>query len=245
MPPVRVWLVCACLLFASSSWAADLTRIERRIAREPVYQSKPLYCLALLGHDARTRVWMVLDGERLYVDKNCNGDLTDDGPPAEIKGVGIDPSSFDKIKVSPDGRRTVYLFEVTLWNRPSAGGLLKRLQLFSQSVHVNFPDGRWFGAWGDHVQPLMFASEPRQAPVLHYGGDLRMGFEIRKPVEKTKDGFKLSACVGTPGSRPGAWVHLLYTTIPPNVHPEAVIEFPPEKPGGPPVRVTFVLGRRC
>ena len=28
---------------------------------------------------------MALDGERLYVDKNGNGDLTDDGPPAEIK----------------------------------------------------------------------------------------------------------------------------------------------------------------
>ena len=72
-----------------------------------------------------------------------------------------------------------------------------------------------------------------------------MGFEIRKPVEKTKDGFKLSACVGTPGSYPGTWVHLLYTTIPPNVHPKAVMEFPPEKAESTPVRVEFVLGQRC
>ena len=232
------------LVAARPAAAVDFDRLDRRIAREPVYQSKPLYCLALLGPDARTRVWMVLDGERLYVDKNCNGDLTDDGPPAEIKALGPDPSSFDKIKVSSDGGKTAYVFEVTLW--PAIGpGPAEKAEPFRQSVHVTFPDRRWFGAWGNHLQPLMFAAEPRRAPVLHYGGDLRMGFEIRKPVEKTKDGFKLSACVGTPGSCPGAWVHLLYTTIPPNVHPKAVMEFPPEKAESPPVRVEFVLGQRC
>jgi hypothetical protein len=107
------------LVAARPAAAVDFDRLDRRIAREPVYQSKPLYCLALLGPDARTRVWMVLDGERLYVDKNCNGDLSDDGPPAEIKTERSDPASFDKIKVSPDGGRTVYVFEVTLWGRPS------------------------------------------------------------------------------------------------------------------------------
>ena len=55
----------------------DLTRIERTIAREPVYQSKaPKYCLLVLGLEARTRIWLVLDGDVLYVDRNGTGDLT-------------------------------------------------------------------------------------------------------------------------------------------------------------------------
>jgi hypothetical protein len=189
---------------------------------------------------------MVLDGERLYVDKNCNGDLTDDGPPAELPEKNTDPASFAKIDVSPDGGKTVYPFDVTLWGRPSfRQGADAEREPFNQSVHVTFPDGRWFGAWGDHLKPLMFAASRQDAPVLHFGGPLRMGFEIRKPLERVAGGFKLSACVGTPGSCPGAWVHLMYKTIPKDVHPSVVMEFPPEKAGGRPVRVEFSLRERC
>jgi hypothetical protein len=179
------------------------------------------------------------------VDKNANGDLTDDGPPAELKDKKTDPASFALVAVSPDGGKTTYKFDVTLWGRPSFRPNDPEREPFNQSVHVTFPDGRWFGAWGDHHGPLLFAPKREDAPVLHYGGPLRMGFEIRQPLERQADGFKLSACVGTPGSCPGAWVHLLYTTIPQDVCPRAVLEFPPEKPGAPPVRVEFTLRERC
>jgi hypothetical protein len=233
------------LLAAGSAAALDFDTLDRRIAREPAYQSRPLYGLALLGPDAATRVWMALDGERLYVDKNCNGDLTDDGPPARLRRTDTDPASFEAIDVSPDGGRTVYPFEVVLWGRPAAAPLAGVREPFNQSVHVTFPDGRRFGAWGDHLQPLRFAVGPRDAPALHFGGQLRMGFEVRRPLERVAGGFQLSACVGTPGSCPGAWVHLLYNTIPAGVHPRVVMEFPPEQAGGPPVRVAFVLAERC
>jgi hypothetical protein len=247
MRPRSVSAAFAALLFAAGPAAAlDFDQLDRRIAKEPAYQSKPLYGLALIGPDAQTRVWMALDGERLYVDRNCNGDLTDDGPPAEIKDKNTDPASFPLIDVSPDGGRNVYKFDVTLWGRPSFRRTADSdREPFNQSVHVTFPDGRWFGAWGDHLKPLMFAASRQDAPVLHFGGPLRMGFEIRKPLERAAGGFKLSACVGTPGSCPGAWVHLLYTTIPTDVHPMVVMEFPPERAGGPPVRVEFALAERC
>jgi hypothetical protein len=72
-----------------------------------------------------------------------------------------------------------------------------------------------------------------------------MGFEIRQPLGREAGGLKLSACVGTPGSCPGAWVHLSYKTIPAGVHPKVVMELPPAKPGGPPVRAEFALRERC
>jgi hypothetical protein len=238
--------VAGLLVVASHCSAIDFAKVDRRIVKEPAYKEAPLYGLAVIGPEANTRVWMVLDGEKLYVDKNCNGDLTDDGPPAEIKDPKTDPAGFEIVKVSPDGGKTEYKFDVVLWHRPSFGGPNDPdREPFNQSVHVTFPDKRWFGAWGDHHKPLMFAAKSENAPVLHFDGPLRMGFEIRNPMKKVGDEFLLNCCVGTPGSCDGAWVHLLYNTIPEKYHPRALLEFPPEKPGGPPVKVDFTIGHRC
>src|SRR5262249_46830849 len=68
------------LFLGLSASAADLAKIDRTIAREPAYQAKPKYCLLVFGPEAKTRVWLVQDGEVLYVDRNGNGDLTE---PAE------------------------------------------------------------------------------------------------------------------------------------------------------------------
>src|SRR5215510_2344046 len=57
----------------------DLTKVDRTIAKEPAYKTKPKYCLLVFGPKAKTRVWLVLDGDVLYVDRNGNGDLTDKG----------------------------------------------------------------------------------------------------------------------------------------------------------------------
>ena len=77
-------LVCLCFS-AAWTWAADLTQVERKIGREPAYASKPQYCLTAFGPNAEARVWLVLDGDTLYVDRNANGDLTDDGEPVAAK----------------------------------------------------------------------------------------------------------------------------------------------------------------
>src|SRR6476469_7441592 len=58
--------------------ASDLSKIDHRIAKEPAYRSKtPRYCLLVFGPEAKTRVWLVQDGDTLYVDRNGNGDLTE------------------------------------------------------------------------------------------------------------------------------------------------------------------------
>src|SRR5262249_30448580 len=78
--PMRMLTFTSALLLASVSGltagGADLTKIDRTIAKEPVYQSKPKYGLLVFGPHARTRVWLVLDGDVLYADRNGNGDLT-------------------------------------------------------------------------------------------------------------------------------------------------------------------------
>src|SRR5215472_7878107 len=64
--------------------ATDLSKIERKIAKEPAYQNKPKYCLVVFGPEANLRVWLVRDGKHLYVDVNGNGDLTEPGERKQI-----------------------------------------------------------------------------------------------------------------------------------------------------------------
>ena len=74
---MRRLVLPALLLVCAPLSAADLSRIERKIAKEPAYQSQqPGYCLLVFGQEAKTRVWVVRDGDTLFVDRNGNGDLT-------------------------------------------------------------------------------------------------------------------------------------------------------------------------
>src|SRR5262245_16175679 len=69
--------------------AAYLSKIERVIAKEPAYQTKnPKYCLLVFGEEAKQRVWLVLDGNALYVDRNGNGDLTEPGKRVPASATG-------------------------------------------------------------------------------------------------------------------------------------------------------------
>src|SRR5262249_22100451 len=78
--PAIAWLA----MCPDSALAADLSKIDRAIAKEPIYQSKsPKYCLLVFGPDAKFRVWLVHDGNVLFVDRNGNGDLTDQGERVE------------------------------------------------------------------------------------------------------------------------------------------------------------------
>jgi hypothetical protein len=66
-------------LLAGPVTAADLASIDRTIRKEPAYAGKPRYCLLVFGPEARDHVWLVHDGDTLYVDRNGDGDLTESG----------------------------------------------------------------------------------------------------------------------------------------------------------------------
>src|ERR1700732_1954245 len=82
-------LLLVLLFCAGPGMAADLSKIDRTIAKEPKYQSKPKYCLLVFGPEAKTRVWLVLDGDVLYVDRNGNGDLTEAGERVTADKEGV------------------------------------------------------------------------------------------------------------------------------------------------------------
>ncbi len=76
MPRTLCVVLLVDLLLAVPAGAVDYDRIDRSIRAEPTYSGKPEYALLLFGPEARRRVWVVLDGETIYVDRNGDGDLT-------------------------------------------------------------------------------------------------------------------------------------------------------------------------
>jgi hypothetical protein len=67
-------LFAVCPALASAN---DLKQIDRSIGKEPAYKGKPKYCLLVFDRAGKERVWIVQDGDTLYVDRQGNGDLTD------------------------------------------------------------------------------------------------------------------------------------------------------------------------
>jgi hypothetical protein len=141
-----------------------LKDVARTLIKEPKYESTPKYCLIVLGRSGDVKVWMVEDGKRLFVDKNANGDLTDDGPPIEPGDVRkMDAHRWDfhylLDAIAPaDGSRHT-LFDLRRWNyaeKDDSYGL-------SLSVDGKLPVyAGWFGTF--------WSPNREAAPVIHFGG---------------------------------------------------------------------------
>jgi hypothetical protein len=248
----RIFVFLICLILAIEwllprAYAADLARIDRSIKKEPAYKTKTQrYCLLVFGPDAGYRIWLVLDGDTLHVDRNGNGDLTEAGESTKPQQTDTDPASFKPITIfGPDGKTEEKLdFALYGWFDYKNG---KNAPAIGPAVHVRWKN-RVFGSWGDETGNCKWASRPQEAPILHIDGPLQMGFEV--PAEhaltrKGKDEFELFVGVGTRGLGQGSFVHLCYSTIPEDVHPSAVLEFPNKEPGKAPIRVQTVLKQRC
>lgn len=169
--------------------AADLSRVDRTIKKEPNYRSKsPKYGLLVFGPKAETRVWLVLDlaaepsdpdGSKntLYVDRNGDGDLT---------------ATDEKVTCTVKKQETIVSFSpkpvVTYGAHFEAGDIpdkngetkhagltvdvesyVQRYRPVSVSVKANGTDDQFAGG-----SLLAFADRPQDAPVIHFAGPLTM-----------------------------------------------------------------------
>jgi hypothetical protein len=262
-----MWIISTILLFPPVAAAADLTKIERSIRKEPVYQSKtPRYCLLVFGPEARARVWLVLDGKRLFVDRNGNGDLTDDGEPvASKKGFeqyGPDGQFYFEAGDILDGPRTHKDLLLTVTN--FAADSLWRSDKLKKWIR-EAPEGRgyslqltvdWRGYLKDQIRAaqtvgpwddfgmLVFADKPGNAPILHLGGPLRIVCEEKGKLIVGRE-KELTLKITTTGLGAGTTAGFSYTSIPETTVPRVEITYPPEKPGEPPLKRHYELKERC
>jgi hypothetical protein len=169
--------------------AADLARIPRVIHKEPAYQSTPKYCLLVFGKDADTHIWMVLDGNTLYVDRNGNSDLTDPGE----KLVNNNGSYFTIDHLSErDG---------TIHKNLVLAAFQKGT--FNLQMGVDGQREQFVGI-GNMARPS-WGDKPGNAPIIHFNGPMtieRYGPNYTVPRgagESISRRFKLRLLVGTPG----------------------------------------------
>jgi hypothetical protein len=195
----------------------DLSKIDRTIVKEPVYKGKPAYCLLVFGPEAKTRAWLVLDGDLIYIDRNGNGDLTEPGEKVAWK-ANVKTMELGSIH-SPDGKARC---TVSLRKFPASVRLTVSDEV-KQRYMVGDPDS----------DPLVFADRPADAPVVHIGGPLTIDLSYY-------DRLCLRVRVGTVGLGKGTFAAFVL----PDVAPIAEIEFPSKKPEGAPTFVKAVLKDR-
>lgn len=230
---------CALLIVGQARASTNvMSNMDRTIIKEPAYQSTPKYSLITLGESGAVKVWMVEDGNRLFVDKNANGDLTDDGPPIQpgnVRHLDVNRWDFeyrlDAITPSNGSRHTSFILRRWNYNdKEDSYGL-------SLSVDGRLPMyAGWFGTF--------WSTNQAQAPVIHFGGPFTPRLLRRKEFTIGEKGQRLSLCFLNPGSGPGAQSRLSIDALPNLVVPELNIEWPTAARGEP-LRTSYVLTRRC
>jgi hypothetical protein len=194
---------------AVTACGADLTKIDRTIGKEPVYKSKPKYCLLVFGLEAKTRVWLVLDGDTLYADRNGNGDLTEEGErfvPTQEYMARRGRRVWRVGDLAPPGDKGIYT-ELSVADIVEVADSSFEGRGLGVTIKVPLGSTHSFQSAGSLVHPteglrLRFTDRPQDAPVIHFGGPLRI--MLMEPERLTKgirpgQRYELHARVGTPG----------------------------------------------
>ncbi len=235
-----VSLQLAISVFADSTTPkrGDLPQLFDSIAKEPTYRSQPKYCLLTFHQALGDFVWMVEDGDRLFVDRNGNMDLTDDGDPLEptdLQDVGGGRRDFcyklDALSL-PDGSRHTH-FELRRWNY----GEEKDSYGLSLRVGDKMPMyAGWFGSFwsGSHTT----------APVIRFAGPFKPVLLRRDFFEIGESNRRLSLGLFQPGSTKGAESRLSIEALPDTVVPVLTIHWPSATSKNPLI-TTHRLTQRC
>src|SRR5262249_43889919 len=143
---------------------------DRTIAKEPAYRSKtPKYGLLVFGPEAKSRAWVVLDGDFLYVDRNCNGDMTEEG---ERRGIKRKPQrNFAKKK--PGRSSAVASVHVVITDLDGAKHRLTfRLTSTGVGIDAKCHGSQYVGS--TYRDDLVFSARPQDAPIVHLNGPLTL-----------------------------------------------------------------------
>jgi len=227
-----------------------LTKIDRTIKKQPKYVNDPKYLLVAFGEKAEFKVWVVLDGDVVYIDRNGNGDLTEEGEREELK-------VREKNLVRQAGRGLTHRL-------PDANVTV----LFAGWIHSD--QGRTGGFVGVHDgerytqtaggNELNYAPSPEQAAVVHFGSKIvTVRPSLRTAVERdwrcaipdANGEDQVLYEFGTPGVGPGnkafgagSFATFTHSDPPKCADPVAEYEFTPLNPAEGLKKVTVKLTGR-
>jgi hypothetical protein len=233
----------------------DLTKIDRTIRNEPAYRTKPRYALLVFGPKAETKMWLVIDGKTLYVDRNGNGDLTEKGE--QVSAEKTESTDILEFRVGEfvegDGKTKHSSLTVNQYPHSELRKLVNTVAVMDVfggcNQMTNGEDGCSFGA------------SPKEAPIIHFNGPLTMrvkwvcvdypgGSKLLKEAPFQLDsGEKVSQLhvqVGSPGVGPGTFSALgVEQGFAADLHPLVEISVPSKTDPKKTIKVGFSLKDRC
>ncbi len=251
-------VVTACLALVGPTEAAELDAIERIVHKEPTYESEnPEYCLLVFGLHAETRVWMVLDGDVLYLDRNGNGDLTD--PDERIAARQV----YRNLEERPDVElmRTFLLRIAQESDEPilTCGPVIEWFYVNQLLPREDWHDRAWVKRYQERPLEvavvtetgrgqrarLRFAASAKEAPIVHFDGPRRFALTDELGPQVFRQGETCELAVELHARGLNSTVRTEVSELPENLHPVAEIEFPRRRQGEDPIRLRVELKERC
>ncbi len=230
------------LVLSAASWSADLKKIERRVAKAPRYSAATQYhALLVLGDDASYRVWLVIDGDTLYVDRNGDGDLNGAGERIQGLRSSVKPGLIRETrtwKVASLGKAGRYTnVEVNFrvvnpkyefdpkW--PQIEFLRARMKAIRSGTHPNWTKVELkIGGKRRQFCSIRFTTVASTAPIVHMDGPLTLGIVCSLMDFQFGLGSQLKVAVGTPGLGTGTFSYMRYDELPKEARPFAIVTFP-------------------
>jgi hypothetical protein len=234
--------------------------------KEPKYQNEPRYALLVFGPKRDQRVWMVLDGTTLYVDRNGNGDLTEPDERLEPNNPKDGSNRF----AGSDSYTHFDVFEFTV--RAGIGGTGKfklhhwiRAENFVPKTHFDRQlRAKWLELryenstlWrqdgqGQGQTPVVFMPKPADAQVCALDGPLTFVLKLaeNQVLKRGEAGCDLAfhiAVMGRPhrGAEQQFYNPLATTEVPEDAHLVADIEYSSKAANTPPLHRRYLLKQRC
>ena len=217
----------------------DFAALDRTVKKAPPLSAEARYGLFLFGKNGEKRVFAILDrskdagGKRydvLWLDRDADGDLTEDGERFTADGKGV--FAIGDFLDPGTGRKHT---EFTLtWTEASV-----RFRMLWRGEKVTF------GGYGpERSTYAQFAATPAEAPVYVPGWDRPFGFEHWMSGTLQRGGstdFKVF--VGNRGDRTGAFSAVDDKFLPANDSPIATLLW--TDADGKAQRTRFELPQRC
>jgi WD40 repeat protein/peroxiredoxin len=245
---------------------ADLAKLDRPPVKLPERQTDAAeYCLLVFGPEAAERVWLMHDGDVLYVDRNGNGDLTEPGervtanPKYSKPEEGVFYFSAGEIFDGKTTHKDLVVRWININHLKDVNGLVKE-QLERNpkfrgcwiSVDVSMDGYRGTGIGGrvphmatidDERGLLQFSPRMEDAPVIHFGGPWQITL-AGKDTWRIGRAKEVYLVVGTPGVGPGTTACIAYeSVIPAGLAPKLRVTYPAND--STPITKTYELKRRC
>lgn len=226
--------------------AADLSKIERTIRKEPKYQGKPKYALLVFGPEVKVRVWVVEDGDTLYVDCNGDGDLTSKDERFTREFPNSTRWNWNcNIEIHDPDKRTRYLItSIGTYaenDKPDAEQhLMANVDIKGRIDYRQYCDAK-------------LGASPDKADVAHYHGPLmiepkRSFWKLTPELSHLPIGDSpgdINALVGTMDAERGCWVVVRSEDLPKELHPVVEVEYPASKAGDSSIKKRYPLKERC